>query len=721
VRHSKDRSPSIFRLGLLVVLAVTSLSAQQPPAQQPASQAPSQAPQPKPSPEDQPPRFRTDANYVRVDVYPTKDGKTVEDLRAEDFELLENGVKQQVQAFERVVISPAGPQSMRVEANTVRGGEQMASNPRNRVFVIFLDIPHVDIASGHHINQPLVRLIDRMLGPDDLIAVMTTEMTASQITFGRKTEVIADMLRDKWYWGMRDSVLDMDERERDYIACFPPGEADRAAGRLRPEVVTKMIARRRERMVLDSLRDLVRYLGSVREERKAILTVTQGWLLFRPDSSMTTLRVMDRAGNTEPIPGNEPIGVDPRGKLRVGGESARESVPASQTICDKDRMYLASLDNDEYFRYILDVANRNNASFYPIDPRGLAAFDAPMGPEAPPTIPVDLAMLNQRGEILRTLAENTDGVAVVNTNDLDRGLQRIADDFTSYYLLGYYSTNTKLDGQFRRITVRVRRPGVDVRARRGYRAATAEEVNASRAAAAAPIPEATKTATAALARLGGIRPEQRFVIHAAPFRPSPSAPVSTVWVAGELQGPPEEFGTGASASIEITGGSGVAESTATLKAGERAFLVKIPVQAGTTGAFDIRVRMTPAAGGTPLQDVAKLDLDPALQQPLLFRRGLSTGNRLQPAAGFQFSRTDRLHLELPISTATPGTGRFLDRNAQPLQIPVQVGDKTDAEGQRWLTADATLAALGAGDYVLEVTLNAEGTERRVLTGIRVTR
>ena len=43
-------------------------------------------------------------------------------------------------------------------------------------------------------------------------------------------------------------------------------------------------------------------------------------------------------------------------------------------------MYLASIDNDDYFRLILDVANRNNASFYPIDPRGLAAFDAPMGP-----------------------------------------------------------------------------------------------------------------------------------------------------------------------------------------------------------------------------------------------------------------------------------------------------------------------------------------------------
>jgi len=308
----------------------------------------------------------------------------------------------------------------------------------------------------------------------------------------------------------------------------------------------------------------------------------------------------------------------------------------------------------------------------------------------------------------------------VNTNDLNRGLQRIADDFTSYYLLGYYSTNTKLDGQFRRINVRVRRPGVEVRARRGYRAATAEEVNASRAAAAAPIPDATKTATAALARLGGIRPEQRFVIHAAPFRPSPAAPVSTVWVAGELQGPAEEFATGANASIEISGAASAA-STATLKPGERAFLVKIPVQAATPAAVDIRVRMTPAAGGTPVMDVAKLDLDPALQQPLLFRRGLATGNRVQPAASFQFSRTDRLHLELPISTATPGTGRFLDRNAQPLQIPVQVGEKTDAEGQRWLTADATLSALGAGDYILEISLTADGTERRVLTGIRVTR
>jgi VWFA-related protein len=718
VRHSKDRSSSISSLGLLVVLTVTTLAAQQtssPPPQPPP-------PQPRATSDDQPPpRFRTDANYVRVDVYPTKDGKVVDDLKAEDFELLENGAKQEVRAFEHVIASPAGPQSMRVEASSVRGGEQMAANPRNRVFVIFLDMPNVDVESAHHVNQPLVRLIDRLLGPDDLIAVMTPEMSAAQITFGRKTEVIAGMLSARWYWGTRNLPQDDTEREREYEACFGPSEQERKSGQPTSSIARQMNLRRRERATLDSLRDLVRYLGSVREERKAILTVTQGWVLYRPDESMNRLRVMDRYGNTEPVPGNEPVGVDQFGKLRVGGGRDQDGNPASQTICDKDRMYLASLDNELYFREILDVANRNNASFYPIDPRGLAAFDSPIGPALPPPLWIDRAMLKQRVEVLRTLAENTDGVAVVETNDLDRGMRRIADDLSSYYLLGYYSTNTKLDGQFRRITVRVRRPGVDVRARRGYRAATADEVNASRLAAAVPVPDATKAAAAALGKLGRIRPEQRFVIHASPVRQSQTGPVTGVWVAGELQGPMEEFGAGAQATIELAAGTAVGRSTVALKQGERAFLVRIPVEGAATGDLDVRARLTPSGGGSAIADAAKLDLDPALAQPLLFRRGLSTGNRLQPAAGFQFSRTDRLHLELPIATAAPGTGRLLDRNAQPLQIPVQVGEKTDADGQRWLTADATLSALAAGDYVLEVTLSAEGTERRVLTGIRVTR
>ena len=66
----------------------------------------------------------------------------------------------------------------------------------------------------------------------------------------------------------------------------------------------------------------------------------------------------------------------------------------------------------------------------------------------------------------------------MDNNNIELGVKRIVDDVSSYYLLGYYSTNAKLDGRFRSIKVRVKRSGVDVRARRGYKAPTEEEFHA---------------------------------------------------------------------------------------------------------------------------------------------------------------------------------------------------------------------------------------------------
>jgi hypothetical protein len=137
----------------------------------------------------------------------------------------------------------------------------------------------------------------------------------------------------------------------------------------------------------------------------------------------------------------------------------------------------------------------------------------------------------------------------------------------------------------------------------------------------------------------------------------------------------------------------------------------------------VRARLTAERGSEiPLADAARVEVGAPTAQPLLYRRGPSTGNRVQPAADFRFSRTERLRLEIPLPTgASPGEGRLLDRNAQPLQVPVQVSQRTDEEGQRWLTADATLAPLGAGDYLVEVAYADGGMEHQVLTAIRVTR
>ena len=88
----------------------------------------------------------------------------------------------------------------------------------------------------------------------------------------------------------------------------------------------------------------------------------------------------------------------------------------------------------------------------------------------------------------------------MNTNDLDTGIRRVASDLSSYYLLGYYSTNAKLDGKFHSITVRVKRPGVHVRARRGYQAPTQAEVDEARAMEAAASGGAGTSAAAAEAR-----------------------------------------------------------------------------------------------------------------------------------------------------------------------------------------------------------------------------
>jgi hypothetical protein len=87
----------------------------------------------------------------------------------------------------------------------------------------------------------------------------------------------------------------------------------------------------------------------------------------------------------------------------------------------------------------------------------------------------DFDRITERREALKALSENTDGAAAVNTNDMRQALRPIMDQLRTFYLLGYYSTNTKFDGQIRTISVSSPQAGVEVRARRSYRAPTEEE------------------------------------------------------------------------------------------------------------------------------------------------------------------------------------------------------------------------------------------------------
>ena len=200
-------------------------------------------------------------------------------------------------------------------------------------------------------------------------------------------------------------------------------------------------------------------------------------------------------------------------------------------------------------------------------------------------IAVDAAMLRTRLDTLRTLAESTDGMTVQNNNDLDIGLKRIANDLSSYYLLGYYSTNAKLDGKFHTIKVRVKRPGVDVRARKGYRAATEEEVDGGKKSGNPDDRILGQSAvTTAMSGLSRLRPDWQFSMNAVPMTTAGSKQISTIWIAGEV--PVGEAGrawvNGGNVSLDIRAGDATGTARVSISPGNRAFSVPVKLSAPVT-------------------------------------------------------------------------------------------------------------------------------------------
>lgn len=706
------------------VLAIAAYA--QPPAPQPPAQ----------------PTFRTEANYVRVDVYPTKDGAPLTDLVQEDFEILEGGAPQKIEQFERVLIEGNLPQDLRREPNSVEAGRQAAQNPRARVFVIFLDVNHVEVEASHNIRQPLVDALNRLIGPEDVFAVMTPDMSAGGITFARKTMTIEGELSKYWTWGQRDRLLSKDNEEEQYKFCYPGRPATRDCPDTDIGIADAMIERRRERQTLNALHDLVTYLRGVREERKAILVITDGWRLFRPDTSLA------RQVNCQ-VPTGPQVTIDPR-----TGRPTTKPTPntpgrgltntdADPQICERDRMMLAMIDDEQFFRVdLLQEANRANASFYPIDPRGLVAFDEPIAkpstrgfqPMTPLT--VDASRLRARLDSLRTLAENTDGLAIVDSNNLAAGMRRVVADLSSYYLLGYYS-NTKLDGKYHAITVRVRRPGVQVRARKGYLAATPEAITAAGrdrgpAAAKAGDPgfEAKVAAdaeaaavSAAIGPLAGYTREVPLRVQmAAGWKPG-DATSAALWVVGELggvadAGPQWNEGFDATATLTTPADVTVATGRLTATRGARTFRIALtPSQPLAAGEYVLRVGARAGPSTIPSREVLRFAIPeaPGSAGALFVRRGPTTGNKEVPTADLRFRRSESVRIEIPTSADVAGTARLLDRTGKPLAVPVVAAIRDDPDGSRWQTSQLALAPLAPGDYVIEI---ANG-ERRTLSAFRI--
>ncbi|MCR4375428.1 MAG: VWA domain-containing protein [Acidobacteria bacterium] len=432
------------------------------------------------------PVFRSDAHFVLVDAYPIRDGKVVEGLTAADFAVREDGVPQTIDTFEFVAGSSAEPESSRRDPNTITESREMAADPRARAFVVDLDIHHVSIAGSHRIRVPLVRMLNEMLAPGDLFGVMSTEHDPGTLTFAKKITTAEDMLARYWSWGMRDSAV-LHEEEQGITNCFatevlPSGDIvdrfieDGARVRKLPDLIIELY---RESKVLDHLDDLVDVLGHMREGRTSVVLVTEGWRLFPPNSKLVA-EIERTQRNGPPGPGSV------AGRIQMF-DSINQGV---RDTCILMGQRLARTDHRQRLRDLIARANERNVSFIPVNPAGLVVTETPIGekiiPVADPTKSVlidDFDRITIREDGLRTLADRTDGLAVVKNNDLHAGLRKVTDRLKSFYLLGYYSTNRTFDGGTRHIVVTAASKDIEVKARRGYRAPT----EAERAARANPV------------------------------------------------------------------------------------------------------------------------------------------------------------------------------------------------------------------------------------------
>lgn len=664
-----------------------------------------------------PSTFRAGVNYVRADVYVTRDGRLVTDLNRDDFELLEDGVPQPIDKLELKTVQAAPADAVSLPRTLTQSRDLIATSG-GRLFVVFLDTFHVEAADSMRVRKPLAAFLDRAIGKDDFVAVMTPAMSAADLSFERRGQSAERILAERWPWGQADRFLTTDPADDRYQMCYPAMPiVNRCPGS--DGIAARMSARRHEKQTLDAFDDLVSQLETLREERKSVITLSHGWALYRPDDTLT------RPIGCEPPPVppayKPPAGVPPPSRPPSGALPPTSTLVASDTSsCEGDRLSLAALDNEQQLRDIADRANRGNVTFYALDPGGGGPlFGRPIsepiafGPEAldqqiltSSAAPVvDRATLERRRESLRELAAQTDGLAILNQNAIEDGFRRIANDISGYYLLGYYSTG-KRDGKFHAIRVRVKRPGVEVRARRGYLAPSPDEYAravgpaAPKTAAGVIEPAALTAALAGLAPLGrttALRTD--FVVTRA------AAPV--VWVQGEVDAQLRASESDVNIALADNAGNVLASRREHLGRDVRVFRVPLtPAATPADGQYVARIRLQSSTGEwdavTVTATVAAASAGMPASGLLLNRRGPTTANRIIPAVDRRFRRSEQLIAELPLEAPRRFTAAVLDRAGAPLSLPVDLAERRDGDAN-WMTARVTLNPLTTGDYVLALT------------------
>ena len=361
-------------------LALATLRAQSPPspppAQPPATQNPPAAPDPQ-----RPPPIRTGAELVRVDATVIdRRGFPVHELTAQDFEIQEDNVPQEISSFKFVSLNghPTQGDELSLPIRSREHAAAEASRDDVRVFLIFWDEYHINrLTSALHAREYLMKFVRSAFGPTDLVAFMDPLTPIEAIRF----------TRDRLELGER--VRTLQGRSGIYTPVRSVLEEAHMYSR-------EGVERIRSQVTLSALKSAAVHLGTLRQGRKAIILISEG---------------MRGLGRDEP-----------------------------------------SMMSD-----LIQSANDSNTGIYTLNPLGLTMTRS------------------GRFDMLQALSTET-GAESFTTNDFDRALRRVVVQSSAYYLLGYTPGQRALDGKFHRIKVRVKRSGLEVRARAGYWAPTIRDM-----------------------------------------------------------------------------------------------------------------------------------------------------------------------------------------------------------------------------------------------------
>lgn len=413
--------------GILVILVVCGLT-----NQATAQQQPTQFP---PSTQGQAPTFRADVTLITNDVIVRDDdGQFVSDLVKEDFEISEDGVKQEIASL---VLIHGGrafnlqlPPSAPVQEGIILPSAQPRSDTAGRVFVLFVDDLHMEADQTPRIRDLFKRISTNLVHEGDMFSMISSGPSSININFTYDRRLLDAAIGKIMGNGMTPT-----------------------------DVITGMQGSRgpsellyRSNVAFATARSIVSNLSQIEHRRKAVIWVSAGYDLNPFEGSRW------EAANTL---------FEGRFRLDRDNEGNPLTTPGGG-IMSQSNLEFSNLDLSNQLHRLSIMANQANATFYTLDPRGLIAgvdIGEMMG-QLSMTEYFDFVRKSQ--DSLRTLAEATGGIAVVNKNDFDAALKQIDAETSDYYVLGYYSTNTDPKAWRRRLTIDVNRDDLDVWSRTAY-------------------------------------------------------------------------------------------------------------------------------------------------------------------------------------------------------------------------------------------------------------